>query len=445
GASVLVKGTTNGTQTDFDGNFTLDGVGESAILAISYIGFKTVEIPVNGRSTINVTLEEDAQALEEVVIIGYGQTTIEDATGTVAVVTAEDFNMGIISSPEQLIQGKTAGVQITQSSGEPGAGVNLRIRGTSSVRASNNPLFVVDGIPLSGGDISSGGSDLGRGTSSSRNPLNFINPNDIESIDILKDASATAIYGSRGANGVVLITTKSGKGQKHAIEYGTTLSVSRMANRYDLLDREQFLEGIEATGGNPQEQNLGHDTDWQDEISRTAISHRHDLSYSNAIKSGNYRASLSFDDQQGVIENSGMERITGRLNFNNNFLNDKLEFGAQLTFSRVNDEGAPITDNAGYEGDLLGAAYMANPTWSSDPDEQIPGSIANPNALLKYTQDNTETNRALINLSLGYEIIDGLKFRVNTGFDRSESTREGAWGADLVTIGGVAGNGRAFI
>ena len=212
GASVLVKGTTNGTQTDFDGNYTLNNVDDAATLVFSYIGYKTQEIAVNGQSTIDVTLAEDAQALDEVVIIGYGQTTVKDATGAVSAVTSEDFNQGVISSPEQLIQGKTSGVQITQSSGEPGAGIALRIRGTASVRSNNSPLFVIDGVPVTNESVSASGADVGVGSSGAKNPLNFLNPNDIESMSILKDASATAIYGSRGANGVVVITTKSGKG-----------------------------------------------------------------------------------------------------------------------------------------------------------------------------------------------------------------------------------------
>ena len=160
GASVLVKGTTNGTQTDFDGNYTLNNVEGAATLVFSYIGYKTQEIAVNGQSSIDITLAEDAQALDEVVIIGYGQTTVKDATGAVSAVTSEDFNKGVISSPEQLIQGKTAGVQIAQGSGEPGSGVAIRIRGTSSVRSNNNPLFVVDGVPLPSGDTSSEGTKL---------------------------------------------------------------------------------------------------------------------------------------------------------------------------------------------------------------------------------------------------------------------------------------------
>ena len=214
GVNVVVQGTSNGAQTDFDGNYSISDVTNDATLVFSYIGYATQEVFVNGRSTVDVTLAEDAQALAEVVVIGYGTTTVKDATGAVTAVTAEDFNKGFITSPEQLIQGKTAGVQISQSNGEPGAGIDIRIRGAASVRSNNNPLFVVDGIPLSGGNTSAETANTGIGSNSAKNPLDFINPNDIESISILKDASASAIYGSRGANGVVFITTKSGKGAK---------------------------------------------------------------------------------------------------------------------------------------------------------------------------------------------------------------------------------------
>ncbi|CAN0587734.1 unnamed protein product, partial [Ectocarpus sp. 12 AP-2014] len=248
GASVLVKGTTNGTQTDFDGNYTLTAE-EGAVLIVSYIGYKTQEVAVNGRTSINFTLEEDAEALEEVVIIGYGTTTVKDATGSVTAVTAEDFNGGNIASPEQLIQGKTAGVNIQETSGEPGAGIQINIRGSNSVRANNNPLFVVDGVPLGGGDTSPQG-ETGFGQSAVKNPLNFINPNDIESISILKDASATAIYGSRGANGVVIITTKSGKGSSQGVwDFSSSLSISKAANTFDLLDASEFLSGVTSVGG----------------------------------------------------------------------------------------------------------------------------------------------------------------------------------------------------
>jgi iron complex outermembrane receptor protein len=379
------------------------------------------------------------------VVIGYGEVNKRDATGAVASVKADDFNRGVISSPEQLIQGKTAGVQITSASGEPGAGVNVRIRGTSSVRGGNDPLFVVDGIPLGGENVSSGGADFGRGTSSAKNPLNFINPNDIESIDILKDASATAIYGSRGANGVVIITTKSGRGRSKLLEYSTTFSISEQAKTFDLLGREEYLAAYEELGGDVVAQDKGADTDWQDEINRTALSQNHNVSFSNSYKTGDYRASLSYDDQEGIIKNSGMERITGRFNLNNSFFNEKLQFGAQLLFSRVNDQAAPITNSAGFEGDLLGSSIIQNPTLPATA-EQIQGDvISNPLALLKYSSDNTETDRSLINLSLGYNITPELTFKVNTGFDRANSVRESAFSSRLININAVRGNGRAFI
>ena len=208
GINVVLQGTGQGAVTDFNGKYVINDVPSDGVLIFSYIGFTTLEMPVGGRSVIDVQLEVESSQLEQVVVIGYGTQSKRDVTGSVASVQADDFNVGVISSPEQLIQGKTAGVQITQTSGEPGAGVNLRIRGTSSVRANNNPLFVLDGFPLNGADTSAGTGGTDLGGSAAKNPLNFLSPNDIESIDVLKDASASAIYGSRAANGVVLITTK---------------------------------------------------------------------------------------------------------------------------------------------------------------------------------------------------------------------------------------------
>ncbi|MFW5759909.1 MAG: SusC/RagA family TonB-linked outer membrane protein, partial [Cyclobacteriaceae bacterium] len=413
GVNIVVKGTSTGTTTDIDGSYSVQ-VPENAVLVFSFVGYRTEEVEVNNRSIINVAMQSDVSQLSEVVVIGYGQQEVRDATGSVASVKAKDFNQGVISSPEQLIQGKAAGVQITTASGEPGAGVNIRIRGSSSVRGGNNPLFVVDGVPLSGDNISAGSADIGRGSGSARNPLNFLNPNDIESIDILKDASATAIYGSRGANGVVLITTKSGKGSAERIEYNSNVSFAEMANRFNLLDREQFLSGAEALGVNTSEIDFGANTDWQDQISRISVSHRHDISYANAFETGDYRASISYDNQQGVIKNSVMERISARLNGSKSFFNDRLNLTAQLTLARVNDMVPPITENAGFEGDLLGATYMANPTWPADPTNQPSNTNANPLSLLEYTLDQTATNRALLNFTAEYKLLPTLSFKVNS-------------------------------
>ncbi|MAL58802.1 MAG: SusC/RagA family TonB-linked outer membrane protein [Flavobacteriaceae bacterium] len=424
GVNVIVKGTSNGAQSDFDGNYSLDNVATDAVLVFSYIGYTTQEVSVNGKSTVNVFLQEDVESLAEVVVIGYGTTTVRDATGSVTAVTSEDFNQGVITSPEQLIQGKTAGVQISQSSGEPGAGIDIRIRGANSVRSNNNPLFVVDGIPLSGGNTSAEGANIGVGTTASKNPLSFLNPNDIESISILKDASATAIYGSRGANGVVFITTKSGKGARGSSwDFSSNLSISSVPNKYDLLSGDEFLEQTELAGFNVAEKDFGSNTDWQDYIFRTSASTNNDLSYSNNYGTGNLRATFGYGKTFGVVENSDLERITGRLNMNHRLLNNKLKLGLQSSISRVNDETAPLGGSAGFRGDLIGAAYSANPTWPTNPDFDGTGGLLSPATALAYTQNISNTNRALVNFSAEYAIIPELSAKINLGYDTSESTR----------------------
>ncbi|MRX62782.1 SusC/RagA family TonB-linked outer membrane protein [Maribacter luteus] len=438
GASVVEKGTTNGTQTDFDGNFTIN-VGENATLVISYVGFSTTEIAVNGKTNIAVTLTEDAQALEEVIIIGYGTTTVKDATGSVSSVTSKDFNQGVISSPEQLIQGKTSGVQISQSSGEPGAGIALRIRGTGSVRGNNSPLFVIDGVPVSNESVSASAADVGVGSGGAKNPLNFLNPSDIESMSILKDASATAIYGSRGANGVVVITTKSGKGGGTDGQWGfsSTLNISKSADRYDLLTSEEFV----ARGG----ANLGGSTDWQDYLFRTSASTDNNLSYSRNYGSGNIRATFGYSKQFGIIENTDLERITGRVNWNQRFLNDKLKVGLQTTVSRINDKAPFISRTSGSTGDLLAATYYSNPTRNADPNSSA-APDRNPANLLAYYDDNTHTDRFLGNLSLDYSFTDELSAKLNLGIDTSESTRGQVAGPQILALdNGAQDNGRASV
>ncbi|WP_420603932.1 SusC/RagA family TonB-linked outer membrane protein [Flagellimonas sp.] len=444
GASVLVKGTTNGTQTDFDGNYTLNNVDNGSVIVFSYIGFSTQEITFNGQPSINVTLQEDAQALDEVVIIGYGTTTIKDATGSVAAVTSEDFNGGVIASPEQLIQGKTAGVQITQASGAPGDGVAIRIRGTNSVRSNNNPLFVVDGVPLSGASTSPSTGDTGLGTSTSSNPLNFLNPSDIESISVLKDASATAIYGSRGANGVVIITTKDGRGTTGGrFEFSSNLSISTPADEYDLLNREQFLDAVEQFGGDRAAQDFGNNTDWQDFVTRTVASQNQNLSYMHNYGSGNVRATFGYGKQFGVVENSDLERITGRINATHRFLEDKLTLNLQGTISRVNEQKAPLSGSAGFNGDLLGAAYSANPTWPTSPSFSAAGGLLSPATLLKETRTTSMVNRVLINGSVEYKFTPELTGKINVGYDKSEGETVALSTRDAINVGrNVLGNGR---
>jgi len=439
GVSIQIKGTTTGAISDANGEYTIKA-NQNDVIVFSFVGYATKEITVGTQTVINVTMEEDATQLSEVVVIGYGSTTIKDATGAVTAVSAKDFNGGVISSPEQLIQGKSAGVQITSVSGSPGDGVQLRIRGTSSIRSNNNPLYVVDGVPLSGG-TQPGSADVGYGTSGDTNPLNFINPNDIQSISILKDASATAIYGSRGANGVVIITTKNGSGNG-TLEFSSSASVASPANRYDLLDSKTFLDGVAQYGGDPVAQNYGNNTDWQDYITRTSVSHKQNLSYSKGYKTGSIRASLGYEDQQGVIKNSYMKRFTTRLNGTKSFLDNKLNLNLQATYSNVKREDPPISGNAGFQGDLLGAAYSANPTWSTDPDFDA-GGQRSPANMLTYFQAQGATNRILTNLSADYKLADGLVAKATYGLDKAVGDRVTLVSGNALNAGnGVQGFGQ---
>ncbi len=443
GASVVVKGTTNGTQTDFDGNYTLNDVAGDATLVFSYIGYASMEVAVNGQSTINVTLQEDATALDEVVIIGYGQTTVKDATGSVAAVTAEDFNGGVIASPEQLIQGKTAGVNIQQTSGEPGAGIQVNIRGSNSVRANNNPLFVVDGVPLFGENTDAQGTTGGGARNGDvGNPLNFLNPSDIESISVLKDASATAIYGSRGANGVVIITTKSGRGgQGGTWEFSSNLSISTPRSTFDLLDRDEYLSAVTQFGGNASANDFGGNTDWQEAVLRTAASTNQNIAYSQNYGQGNIRATFGYQKQFGVVEKSEFERITGRINWNHRFLDDKLIVGVQTSVSRVNRDQPPIDAGAGFRGDILGAAYSANPTWPNDPNFDDGGTQVLPANYLANTQNRTNTNRFLLNGSVEYKFTPEFSAKVNAGYDRSKSDNISVLSGNLLNFNGIEGLG----
>ncbi|WP_299681770.1 TonB-dependent receptor [uncultured Dokdonia sp.] len=441
GANVIVKGTQNGATTDFDGNYTLNNVASDAILVFSYVGYSTQEIAVGGRSTVNATLSLD-NALDEVVLIGYGTTTVKDATGSVASVTSEEFNQGVIQSPEQLIQGKTAGVQISETSGEPGAAIVVNIRGNNSIRSGNNPLFVVDGVPLTSG-AAPAVNVAGIGGGASRNPLSFLNPNDIESISILKDASATAIYGSRGANGVIIIQTKAGRGASKGIwDINTSVSVANTANEYDLLGRDAFLENIAEVGNDPVALDFGSDSDFQDFYTRTAYSRRTDLSYSKSYQGGNLRASFGYANTFGVVENTDQERIAGRLNITHKFLDDKLTLSGQFSIARVNDQFAPVSGGAGSTGDLIGASITQNPTAPIDPDFTPGGNVLNPVSLLENFLGRSRSNRFLGNLSATYAITEELDAKVTVGYDENNTTTTSAFGSDVIGLNGVSGIGR---
>jgi iron complex outermembrane receptor protein len=446
GVNISVKGTSNGAQTSMDGSYTINNLVNNDVIVFSYIGFKTQEVIYTGQKVIDVALAEDAALLDQIVVIGYGTTTVKDATGAVTTVAAKDFNGGVIASPEQLIQGKAAGVQISQASGEPGSGIAIRIRGTSSVRSNNNPLFVVDGIPLSDGGTA-GAADLGGGGGSARNPLSFLNPNDIESMTVLKDASATAIYGSRGANGVVIITTKSGiRGSGGVFQFNSNTSFSTVSKTFDLLNGPEFLSAISQFGGNASELDFGANTNWQDVVFRDVISKDNSFAYSNNYGDGYVRASLGLVDQQGVVENSSQAKFTGRINASHRFFEDKLKVDVNATYSRIDDEAPFITNSSGSQGDLLGATYFANPTWPNDLNFTSGDGKLNPRQLLDYYEDLNETGRVLVNAGAEYSILSNLKAKVNLGYDQSKATRTQVLSPDADGFNnGVPGNGRAAL
>jgi TonB-dependent starch-binding outer membrane protein SusC len=470
-ATVTVKGTSNSTSTAADGSFSINVPSGSRTLVISSVGFDSKEVPV--RDNVTVTLETKNAALNEVVVVGYGTRKVKDATGSVASITPKDFNKGQISTPEQLFQGRTPGVSVTPSSGEPGAAATINIRGTSAIRGNQQPLYIVDGVPLDGGGTT--GSSAGtEGGTTPKNPLMFINPNDIESISILKDASSAAIYGARGANGVIIITTKNGKGSKGSWNFGANTSINTPASRYDLLNANEFMEGLIAENiqlgtdpasarANAQALNKGSNTDWQDEIFRTAISQNYNLSYGFGRKKMNFRISGSYDDQQGIIKKSSLKRFTTRVNFSKTFLkNEALKLDITTNYSNLKNSYIPNTNNAGYQGSLIGAVLRFNPTFPvKDPATgkySINGDLRNPAAMLAYTDDNDNINRVLSSISLSYKIVEGLTFKTSFGYDYSKGIRTSYTDPRLENAGdnqtrvfgvnygnGTQGNGRAAV
>ena len=302
GVNVIIKGTSTGASTDFDGNYTIS-VSNGDVLVFSYVGFRTQEITYNGQATINVQLEEDAALLDEIVVIGYGSVKKEDLTGSADLITSDDFNQGPMVSAQQLIQGKIAGVSVTSGGGAPGEGQNIIIRGLGSLSLTSSPLIVVDGIPLDNGGV--GGS---------RNPLNLINPNDIESMVVLKDASATAIYGSRAANGVIMITTKKGKDREFQFNLSSSVMFSNPTDQVDVLTGDTFRSVVASSGDLAAISRLGSaNTDWQSLIYNDVISTDHAFSALGNAWGVPMRASIGYSDQGGILQGDKFTRTTASL------------------------------------------------------------------------------------------------------------------------------------
>lgn len=422
GATVLVKGTTTGAVTDLDGKFTVQVPDQNAVLVIGYTGFAEQEITVGTQTLLNIVLKVDIQRLNELVVVGYGSQKKRDVTGSVTNISEKDFIKGNIATPEQLVNGKIAGVQITSNGGAPGAGSRIRVRGGSSLNANNDPLIVIDGVPLDN-----------TGVSGAANPLSFINPNDIENFTILKDASASAIYGSRASNGVILITTKKGKaGDKMRINFSSVLSSSAKSGVIDVLSADEFRAIVNERGTAAQKALLGESsTNWQDQIYQTAFSHDNNLSLTGSLKDLPYRASIGFMDQNGILKTSNMNRLSGSLGINPSFFDKHLKVDVNLKGTSINNRFA----NQG----AIGSAVVFDPTQPIqsgsntlggyfeflDPATKNPNTLAprNPLALLNQRNDESTVGRIIGNVVLDYKFhfLPELRANLNVGLDRSNS------------------------
>ena len=428
GANVVIKGTTNGTITNIDGNYLLQKipVGSQTIVA-SFIGFASFEQAVvieDGKTaTFNFTLVEDIATLDELVVIGYGTVKKSDATGSVIAIKSDDFNKGAIATPDQLITGKVAGVQITSGGGAPGSGQTIRIRGGASLNASNDPLIVIDGIPMDN-----------YGISGLANPLTSINPNDIESMTILKDASATAIYGSRASNGVIIITTKKGvKGQPIKIEYQGALSIHQNTKRVDVLNGQEFTEAVtnyaNAKFDDPSQvtKHLGTaNTNWQDQIFETAIGNDHNLSVSGSALDVPFRVSGGYYTQEGTLKTGKVDRLSFNANIDPSFFEDHLKLNLNVkgstTDSKFADEGS------------IGAAIQMDPTkpvynadtlfvWRDDEGNIVDQATNNPLAMLELRDDISNVKRFSGNAQIDYKFhfLPELRANLSVGIDKSNS------------------------
>lgn len=444
--SVFVEGTRRGAVTGPDGTFTIGGVPSgSQTVRARHIGYgapvQIVTVPNGGSVSVVFAMDKQAAVLEEVVTTGYGSQRRLAITGSVATIDADKASVAVATNVTNLIEGRATGVQITQNSGEPGAGAHILIRGGTSISASNEPLYVIDGVAVSGNQLEPGGFGIGGDPPLPRNPLNMLNPADIQTITILKDAAATAIYGARAANGVVLIETKKGTGGGPTMEYEFSAGNSWAPRRLDVLSGSQYRAFIQqqvTAGVLPATALAGEgtaDTNWEDELMRTSPAINHNLSFAGGSANTTYRASLNYFDQRGVVVANGLKRYQARVNGTHQAIDGKLRMALNLTGSHINNDYLPFNENTGFEGGVFINMVNFNPTHPvtvTDPAtgvttyyEIAPGaqSVRNPVALANQVLDKGVSDRLLGNVSADYDLLSALTARINIGVDRTEGDR----------------------
>lgn len=471
GASVVEKGQATGTMTDFDGNYSLKVTNPNATIVFSYIGTQKQEIALDGRTTLNVVMEENQQLLDEVVVVGYGTMRKRDLSGSMSQIKADDLMKGGSTDLSRALQGKLAGVQIQQSDGAPGGGVTITVRGANSFQTNSQPLYIVDGVPFETGNTPSNSASENQAT----NPMSFINPNDIESIEVLKDASATAIYGSRGANGVVIITTKKGKSGNCNVEFSANVTVSRVARRLDMLDpytyanycneeslNSRYYEGAQSNvrlpydgqwsykvqGNGRPDYSSGTYTpkpedflnpgwyrdeygnysqvgvaNWQDLIYQTGVTQDYNVSVSGGDDKGYYMYSGSFSNQDGIIKNTGYQRYTLRVNIARH-VSKMVEIGTNTSFTYSKTDFAKTSsDNSG----VIRSALLFPPTYDPSMDETTAANLswlaANPSAYVNNARDQVKGMNWFSSSFVEVTFTDYLKFRQNLGLSYTDNHR----------------------
>ncbi|WP_280647679.1 MULTISPECIES: TonB-dependent receptor [unclassified Dysgonomonas] len=425
GVTIMVSGTSTGTTTDMDGNYSLTIPMGTTELQFSYVGYEMQRISIPTENVLNVQMKPDALSLKDVVVIGYGTQRKSDLTGSVSSVSSKDFNTGLISSPEQLINGKVSGVQIMSNSGSPTSGSTIRIRGGASLNASNDPLIVLDGVPLEMGGISG----------NSGNFLALINPSDIESMTILKDASSTAIYGSRASNGVLIITTKKGSSDRMKVTFTTTNSVQTRTKLTDMLSRDEFINVVNSQGSDAQKALLGNSaTNWNDEVFQSAFGTDNNLSVSGHLaKNFPVRVSLGYYNQDGLLMTDNAERITGSISLSPNFFNDHLKLNFNVKASRNNNRFANSSAiwNAATWNPTL-PIYSDNDTFGGytealdNAGQLVTGGTINPLGALKQYKSTSRVSRLVGNFDVDYKMhfLPELKFHATLGYDYAKGQGE---------------------
>lgn len=441
GASVVIKGSKSGTTTDAQGAFRLTAPEAAKTLTVSAVGFTPQDVDISTSTTVDVSLVESQSSLNEVVVVGYGTARKRDITGSVASVTAKEFNRGQINTPEQLLQGKVPGLQITNSSGQPGGLTIVKIRGNNSIRTGNTPLYVVDGIPLDGRTPRPGFTSNSVGTSPPSDPLTFINPNEIASVDVLKDASASAIYGSRGANGVILISTKKGAVGPSKVDVNASVGFSDEMRKIDVLDANGYRAAIAKY--NASNTDSGSSVNAFDKILRTSFTQNYSLALSGGNDNGKYRASFFMGNQDGIILKTNLKKYVANFNGQYKFWDKRISIDFSTTAANVAEKIAPISQDAGSNGNIISQALIWNPTlvlYNSDGtyNQTNQSGQANPLALSDAYNDNTNTTTLLGNFNVGYKFTDWLEYRFLYGVNYGVGDRKTEIQGWIKRIGGDA-------